>query len=130
MESSSPVLTRFPRERIQVGFLTLAVAVWVYWSRFGRVDHHKIKPSRLTFGTAAEGQCKLRSARLREQLFDVYRHLMPEVSLPSRLWMLVAVKKPHVRTGTSDIENAVLRVGFRMGKKLIFFSREKQSSHF
>ena len=47
MEPRSPVFTRFLRERLRVGFLTLAVAVWVCWSRFGRVDHHKIKPSRL-----------------------------------------------------------------------------------
>jgi len=39
----------------------------------------------------------------------------------------VAVKKTHVRTRTSGIENPVLRTGFRTGKKLIFFSRREES---
>jgi len=36
------------------------------------------------------------------------------------------IKKPHVHTRTSGIENPVLRNGFRTGKKLIFVSRDRR----
>lgn len=43
--------------------------------------------------------------------------------------LVVALKKPHVHTRTSGIENPVLPGGFRTGKKLIFFSRQQLASY-
>ena len=39
---------------------------------------------------------------------------------------LVAIKKPHVHTRTSGLENPELRIGSRPGNKLIFISRKPE----
>ena len=53
---------------------------------------------------------------------------MPEVSLPSRLCKLVAVKKPHVYSRTYGIEKPRTSDRIQTGKKLIFSSRDPRTS--
>jgi hypothetical protein len=65
---------------------------------------------------------------------DVNGHLIvkgasdSDVEICSAHLRLVAIKKPHVHTRTSGLENPELRTRSRPGNKLIFFKRERRNS--